>query len=176
MMRSALPFWGEVYGQDMAADALDGNRLSVKVQKRHGFMKKERIGTSRGSRGFGVDGGGVVVAVFVVGGGSRLALRGGAGEGIARAGGCGLLFLHGGGGFLLGRYGTAERSLTGRLAAGARLLRVWSPRQGGCQPSGSDGREPVQDGGGWAQREGIACEERRRRGRALWSGSVIGIS
>jgi len=86
----------------MTADALDGNCLSVKVQERHGFMKKEQIGTSRGSRGFGVDGGGVVVAVFVVGGGSRLALRGGAGEGIARAGGRGLLFLRGGGGFLLG--------------------------------------------------------------------------
>ena len=80
---------------DEAPDALDGNRLSVKVQKRHGFMKKERIGTSRSSRGFGVDGGGVVIAVFVVGGGGRLALRGG-------VGGRGLLFLRGGGGFLLG--------------------------------------------------------------------------
>jgi len=55
--------------------ALDGDRLSVEVQERRSFVKKERIGSSRR---LGVDGGGVV-AVFVVRGSNLLALRSRAG-------------------------------------------------------------------------------------------------
>ena len=59
---------------DEAPDALDGDGLIVEVQEGRSFVK-ERIGSSRG---LGVDGGGIV-AIFVVRGSSRLALRSRAG-------------------------------------------------------------------------------------------------
>ena len=60
---------------DEAPDALDGDRLSVEIQERRSFVKKEWIGSSRR---LGVDGGGVV-AVFFVRGSNCLALRSRAG-------------------------------------------------------------------------------------------------
>ena len=53
---------------DEAPDALDGDGLSVEVQEGRSFVKKERIGNSRG---LGVDGGGIV-AIFIIRGSSRL--------------------------------------------------------------------------------------------------------